>query len=92
MTEFDIPAEQREQMLTDRIASLNLDGFQNELNLKVAIAADEESVIEMAQENLRQIKIAIAVLTDELNGVTIDPAHEPVTDPELVEDAPTNIN
>jgi hypothetical protein len=46
-------------------------------------------VIAMAEENLRQIRIAITVLTDELNGTVIDPIQEPITDPELVEEEPT---
>jgi hypothetical protein len=85
MTQFDVPTEQQQQILSDRVRNLNLEGFQNEINLKVAQAAGEDSIIEVAEKNISDIRIAIDVLTDALNGVVPDPTTEPVSDPEIEE-------
>jgi hypothetical protein len=85
MTQFDVPNEQQQQILADRVRNLNLEGFQNEINLRVAQAAGEDSIIEVAEKNISDIRIAIDVLSDVLAGVEPDPISEPVTDPELEE-------
>jgi hypothetical protein len=84
MTQFDVPNEQRQQILAERVKNLNLEGFQNEINLRVAQAAGEDSIIEVAEKNISDIRIAIDVLSDVLAGIEPDPINEPVTDPELV--------
>jgi hypothetical protein len=84
MTQFDVPNEQRQQILAERVKNLNLEGFQNEINLKVAQAAGEDSIIEVAEKNISDIRIAIDVLSDVLAGIEPDPINEPVSDPELV--------
>jgi len=85
MTQFDVPNEQQQQILADRVRNLNLEGFQNEINLRVAQAAGEESIVEVAEKNISDIRIAIDVLSDVLAGVEPDLTSEPVTDPELEE-------
>jgi hypothetical protein len=85
MTQFDVPNEQQQQILADRVRNLNLEGFQNEINLRVAQAAGEESIVEVAEKNISDIRIAIDVLSDVLAGVEPDLTNEPVTDPELEE-------
>jgi capsid portal protein len=87
MTQFDVPNEQQQQILADRVKNLNLEGFQNEINLRVAQAAGEDSIIEVAEKNISDIRIAIDVLSEVLADVEPDLISEPVTDPEI--DEPT---
>jgi hypothetical protein len=84
MSQFDVPDEQRQQILAERVKNLNLEGFQNEINLRVAQAAGEDSIIEVAEKNISDIRIAIDVLSDVLAGIEPDSINEPVSDPELV--------
>lgn len=64
---FNVPDEVKAQMLTERIQALNLEGYQNELNLKSAEAIGNDEVVAQAQANIDVIKSAIAVHEQELS-------------------------
>ena len=63
---FNVTPEVKAQLLTERITALNLEGYQNELNLKSAQALGNEEVIAQAQANIDVIVSAIEVHTQEL--------------------------
>lgn len=63
---FDVSNEAKAQLLTDRIQALNLEGYQNELNLKSAEALGNQEVIDQARANIAVIESAIAVHEAEL--------------------------
>jgi len=63
---FNVSPEVKAQLLTERINSLNLEGYQNELNLKSAEALGNQEVIDQAQANIAVIQSAIAVHEAEL--------------------------
>lgn len=63
---FNVSNEAKAQLLTDRIQALNLEGYQNELNLKSAEALDNQEVIDQATANIAVIESAIAVHETEL--------------------------
>ena len=66
---FDVSNEVKAQLLQDRITALNLEGYQNELNLKSAQALGNDEVIAQAQANIDVIKSAIEVHTAELEAL-----------------------
>lgn len=66
---FNVPNEVKAQMLTERIQALNLEGYQNELNLKSAEAIGNAEVVAQAQANIDVIKSAIAVHEQELSDL-----------------------
>ena len=66
---FNVSNEVKNQMLTDRLSSLNLEGYQNELNLKSAQALGNDEVVAQAQANIEVIKSAIEVHTAELEAL-----------------------
>ncbi len=63
---FNVSPEHKAQLLTERITALNLEGYQNELNLKSAEALGNQEVIDQAQANIAVIQSAIAVHEAEL--------------------------
>ena len=63
---FNVSPEVKAQLLTERINSLNLEGYHNELNLKSAEALGNQEVIDQAQANIAVIVSAIAVHEAEL--------------------------
>jgi hypothetical protein len=63
---FNVTPEVKAQLLTERIQALNLEGYQNELNLKSAEALGNQEVIDQAQANIAVIVSAIAVHEAEL--------------------------
>ena len=63
---FNVSNEVKAQLLTERIQALNLEGYQNELNLKSAEAIGNQEVIDQANANIAVIKSAIAVHEQEL--------------------------
>ena len=63
---FNVSNEVKAQLLADRIQALNLEGYQNELNLKSAQALGNEEVIAQAQANIDVIASAIEVHEQEL--------------------------
>jgi hypothetical protein len=66
---FNVSPEVKAQLLTERIQALNLEGYQNELNLKSAQALGNEEVIAQAQANIDVIVSAIEVHTQELESL-----------------------
>jgi hypothetical protein len=66
---FNVSPEVKAQLLADRIQALNLEGYQNELNLKSAQALGNEEVIAQAQANIDVIVSAIEVHTQELESL-----------------------
>jgi len=66
---FNVSPEVKAQLLTERLQALNLEGYQNELNLKSAQALGNEEVIAQAQANIDVIVSAIEVHTQELESL-----------------------
>ena len=66
---FNVSPEVKAQLLTERLQALNLEGYQNELNLKSAEALGNDEVIAQAQANIEVIKSAIEVHTAELESL-----------------------
>jgi hypothetical protein len=66
---FNLSPEVKAQLLTERIEALNLEGYQNELNLKSAQALGNDEVIAQAQANIDVIVSAIEVHTQELESL-----------------------
>ena len=66
---FNVSLEIKQQLLTERIAQLNLEGYQNELNLKSAEALGNQEVIDQATANIAVIKSAIEVHEAELENI-----------------------
>ena len=64
---FNVSNEIKAQLLTERLQALNLEGYQNELNLKSAEALGNQEVITQAQSNIEVIKLAIEVHQQELD-------------------------
>ena len=63
---FNVSNELKAQLLTERITALNLEGYQNELNLKSAEALGNQEVVDQAKANIDVIKSAISVHEQEL--------------------------
>ena len=63
---FNVSNEVKVQLLTERLQALNLEGYQNELNLKSAEALGNQEVVDQAQANIAVIQSAIAVHESEL--------------------------
>ena len=66
---FNVSPEVKAQLLTERIQALNLEGYQNELNLKSAEALGNQEVVEQATANIAVIVSAIAVHETELSDL-----------------------
>jgi hypothetical protein len=63
---FNVSNEVKVQLLTERLQALNLEGYQNELNLKSAEALGNQEVVDQAKANIAVIVSAIAVHEQEL--------------------------
>ena len=66
---FNVSPELKAELLTQRLEALNLEGYQNELNLKSAQALGNDEVIAQATANIEVIKSAIEVHTAELEAL-----------------------
>ena len=66
---FNVSNEIKAQLLAERIQALNLEGYQNELNLKSAEALGNQEVADQAQANIAVIKSAIEVHEQELASI-----------------------
>jgi hypothetical protein len=66
---FNVSPEVKAQLLTERLQALNLEGYQNELNLKSAEALGNQEVIDQATANIAVIESAIAVHEAELEAL-----------------------
>jgi hypothetical protein len=63
---FNVSNEHKAALLQERLTALNLEGYQNELNLKSALALGNQEVADQAQANIAVIQSAIAVHEAEL--------------------------
>ena len=66
---FNVSNEVKAELLSQRIEALNLEGYQNELNLKSAQALGNDEVIAQAQANIDIIVSAIEIHTAELESL-----------------------
>ena len=66
---FNVSPEVKAQLLTERLQALNLEGYQNELNLKSAEALGNQEVVDQATANIAVIVSAIEVHTAELEAL-----------------------
>ena len=66
---FNVSPELKQELLAQRIEALNLEGYQNELNLKSAQALGNQEVIDQATANIAVIVSAIEVHTAELESL-----------------------
>lgn len=65
---FTISTEIKQQLLTERLASLNLEGYQHELNRKTSEAIGNDQGIAEADNAIAIIQIAIQVAQTELDN------------------------
>jgi hypothetical protein len=65
---FDVDPVVKAQLLTERIASLNLEGYQHELNRKTAEAINNPDAILEADSAIAIIEVAIQVAQTELDS------------------------
>ena len=63
---FNVSAEVKAQLLTQRIEALNLEGYQHELNKKSAQSLNNEEVVAQSDAAIAIIESAIAVHEAEL--------------------------
>lgn len=63
---FNVSPELKQELLTQRIQALNLEGYQNELNKKSAEALGNTEAIAQADGAIAIIKAAITVHETEL--------------------------
>jgi hypothetical protein len=63
---FNLSIEAKRSLLIQRIESLNLEGYQHELNKKSAEALGNQDVVEQSNQAIEIIKSAIAVHETEL--------------------------
>ena len=66
MTEFNVSPEIKAQLIAERLAALNLEGYQHELNKKAAEAVGNLEAVAQADEAITIIKNAIAVHEQEI--------------------------
>lgn len=63
---FNVSNEAKQQLLAQRIESLNLEGYQHELNKKSAEALGNAELVEQSNNAIAIIESAIAVHEEEL--------------------------
>jgi hypothetical protein len=63
---FNVSNEHKAELLTQRIAALNLEGYQHELNKKSAEALGNSEVVAQSVEAIAIIESAITVHETEL--------------------------
>ena len=68
MSEFQISPELKAQLLTERLAQLNLEGYQHELNKATAEALGNTEAVTQADDAIAIIKTAIQVAQDQLGN------------------------
>ena len=66
MSQFNVSTELKAQLLTERIAQLNLEGYQHELNKATAEAIGNEQAVLEAESAIAIIVTAIEVATTQL--------------------------
>ena len=67
MSDFNIPADLKQQMLEERILQLNTEGYRHELNLKQfeAVGAGDSAEAEQTRQAIEIIKTALAICAEE---------------------------
>jgi hypothetical protein len=68
MSVFNVSPEIKSQLLTERIASLNLEGYQHELNKATAEAIGNTEAVQEAESAIAIIVTAIEVAQTQLDG------------------------
>lgn len=70
MSDFNIPTEIKAQILEQRIAQLNAEGYQHELNLKQfeAVGATDSDEANQTRAAIETIKTALTVCAEELEN------------------------
>jgi hypothetical protein len=70
MSEFNIPSEIKAQILEQRIAQLNAEGYQHELLVKQfdAVGAGESDEANASRAAIETIKAALTVCAEELEN------------------------
>lgn len=70
MSEFNIPTEIKAQILEQRIAQLNAEGYQHELLVKQfdAVGAGESDEANASRAAIETIKAALTVCAEELEN------------------------
>ena len=66
MSQFNVSTELKSQLLTERIAQLNLEGYQHELNKATAEAIGNDQAVQEAESAIAIIVTAIEVATTQL--------------------------
>ena len=66
MSQFNVNPELKTQLLTERIAQLNLEGYQHELNKATAEAIGNDQAVQEAESAIAIIVTAIEVATTQL--------------------------
>jgi hypothetical protein len=68
VSQFNVSKEQKTQLLTERIASLNLEGYQHELNKATAEAIGNDTAVLEAESAIAIIVTAIEVAETQLSN------------------------
>jgi hypothetical protein len=70
LSEFNIPSEVKAQILEQRIAQLNAEGYQHELLVKQfdAVGAGESDEANASRAAIETIKAALTVCAEELEN------------------------
>lgn len=66
---FNVSNETKVELLNRRLESLNLEGYQHELNKKAAEASGDEEAVTRADEAIAIIEAAIEFAKSELDGL-----------------------
>ena len=65
---FNIDPAVKAQLLNERLAALNLEGYQHELNRLTAEAINNTEAIQQADDAIAIIQTAITVVENQLNA------------------------
>jgi len=68
MSLFNVPTELKTQLLTERIAQLNIEGYQHELNKATAEAVGNDQAVLEAESAIAIIVTAIEVAETQLSN------------------------
>ena len=68
MSQFNVSTELKSQLLTERIAQLNLEGYQHELNKATAEAIGNDQAVQEAESAIAIIVTAIEVAQAQLTA------------------------
>lgn len=66
---FNVPNESKIELLTKSLESLNLEGYQHEINLKSSELRNDPDAIDRAKQAIAIIESAITVIQEELDNL-----------------------